>query len=60
MGLCGGRQEAAAVTMETVRFALLLKLVEAGETVQLAPEGAPVQAKATFCLNPPKAVALSE
>lgn len=48
MGLCGGRQEAAAVTIETVRLAALLKLVELGETVQLAPEGAPVQAKATF------------
>ncbi len=60
MGLCGGRQEAAAVTIETVRLAALLKLVELGETVQLAPEGAPVQAKATFRLNPPNATALSE
>jgi hypothetical protein len=48
MGLCGGKQEAAAVAIETVRFAGMLKLVAAGETVQLAAEGAPVQAKATF------------
>ena len=46
--MCGVRQEAAAVTTETDRLAGLRKLVEAGETVQLAPEGAPVQAKATF------------
>jgi antitoxin (DNA-binding transcriptional repressor) of toxin-antitoxin stability system len=34
--------------MEIVRFAGLLRLVEAGETVQAAAEGAPVQAKATL------------
>ena len=48
MGLCGGRQAAAAVTRETARFPVVLRLVEAGETVQDAPAGAPVQVKATF------------
>ena len=45
-GLCRGKPE-AAVTTDTVKLAVLLMLVEAGETAQLAPAGAPVQAKAT-------------
>jgi len=46
-GLCRGKPEAAAMIRDTFRFAVLLMLVEAGETVQLAPAGAPEQAKAT-------------
>ena len=46
-GLCRGKPEAAAMIRDTFRFAVLLMFVEAGETVQLAPAGAPEQAKAT-------------
>ena len=51
---CGGRgrglyrsKPEAAVTMETVRFAVPLILVEAGDTAQLAPAGTPEQANVT-------------
>ena len=46
--MCGDEGEAAAVTIETLRLAGLLRLIAVGETVQLAPEGAPVQLKATL------------
>jgi acyl transferase domain-containing protein len=49
-----GALRAAVVVTVTVTFVAELPAVaEVGETVQVASEGAPVQAKLTLWLNPP-------
>ena len=50
---CGRPSNNAVVATVTVIFAELLKVTEAGEAVQLASTGAPVQVKATLWLKPP-------
>ena len=53
-GLCCGKpSDGAVVATVTAKFVEVLKAIAAGEAVQLASTGAPVQVKATLWLNPP-------